>query len=107
MESRLSLWQKVLYGAGDWGLSSSGMMRSVFYAIYLTDAVGLDARLASVGALIGIIWDAINDPLVGRLSDRLRTRWGRRRPFLLIFALPFGLSFVLGNRRRLCWPTSH
>lgn len=95
MESRLSLWQKVLYGAGDWGLSSSGMMRSVFYAIYLTDAVGLDARLASVGALIGIIWDAINDPLVGRLSDRLRTRWGRRRPFLLIFALPFGLSFVL------------
>lgn len=95
MESRLSFWQKVLYGAGDWGLSSSGMMRSVFYAIYLTDVVGLDARLAAVGALIGIVWDAINDPLVGRLSDRLRTPWGRRRPFLLIFALPFGLSFIL------------
>ncbi|MCS7011624.1 MAG: MFS transporter [Anaerolineales bacterium] len=91
----LSLWKKVLYGAGDWGLSSSGVMRSVFYAIYLTDVVGLDARLASIGALIGILWDALNDPFVGRISDRLRTRWGRRRPFLLVFALPFGLSFIL------------
>ena len=71
------------------------MMRSIFYAIYLTDVVGLDPRLGSFGALIGIAWDAINDPLIGLLSDRMRTRWGRRRPFLLWFAIPFGLSFVM------------
>ncbi len=71
------------------------MMRSIFYAIYMTDVVGLDPRLASYGALAGILWDAINDPLVGILSDRLHTRWGRRRPFLLWFAIPFGLSFIL------------
>ena len=71
------------------------MMRSIFYAIYLTDVVGLDPRLGSFGALIGIAWDAINDPIIGLLSDRLRTRWGRRRPFLLWFAIPFGLSFVM------------
>ena len=71
-----------------------GMMRSIFYAIYLTDVVGLEPRLASFGALIGIAWDGINDPLIGILSDRMRTRWGRRRPFLLWFAIPFGLSFI-------------
>ena len=86
---------KILYGSGDWGISSISMMRSIFYAIYLTDVVGLEARLASLGALVGIVWDAVNDPIIGILSDRLRTRWGRRRPFLLGFAIPFGLSFVI------------
>ena len=92
---RLSFWMKLLYGSGDLGISSIGMMRSIFYAIYLTDVVGLEPRLASFGALIGIIWDAINDPIVGILSDHLHTRWGRRRPFLLWFAIPFGLSFII------------
>lgn len=70
-------------------------MRSIFLAIYLTDIVGLDPRLASWGGLFGIIWDAINDPLIGLLSDRVRSRWGRRRPFLLWCAIPFGLSFII------------
>ncbi|HEX2991894.1 MAG TPA: MFS transporter [Anaerolineales bacterium] len=91
----LPAWLKLLYGSGDWGISSISMMRSIFYAIYLTDVVGLDPRLGSFGALIGIAWDAINDPIIGLLSDRMRTRWGRRRPFLLWFAIPFGLSFVM------------
>ena len=94
-KDRLSLWVKLLYGSGDWGISSVGMMRSIFYAIYLTDVVGLEPRLASFGALVGIFWDAVNDPIVGILSDRLHTRWGRRRPFLLWFAIPFGLSLVI------------
>ncbi|RPI90770.1 MAG: hypothetical protein EHM40_17505, partial [Chloroflexi bacterium] len=91
---RLSFWMKLLYGSGDWGISSIGMMRAIFYAIYLTDVVGLEPRLASFGALAGIVWDAINDPIIGMFSDRLRTRWGRRRPLLLWFAIPFGFGFV-------------
>jgi len=89
------MWVKLLYGSGDWGISSIGMMRSIFLALYLTDVVGLEPRLASFGALVGIIWDAVNDPIVGILSDRIQSRWGRRRPFLLWFAVPFGLSFVI------------
>src|SRR5215213_9841127 len=92
--TRVPFWMKLLYGSGDWGISSIGMMRSIFYAIYLTDVVGLEPRLASFGALAGIVWDGINDPIIGMLSDRLQTRWGRRRPFLLWFAIPFGLSFI-------------
>lgn len=93
--ARLPFWLKLLYGSGDWGISSVSMMRSIFYALYLTDVVGLEPRLASWGALVGIVWDAVNDPIIGILSDRLHTRWGRRRPFLLWFAIPFGLSFVI------------
>jgi GPH family glycoside/pentoside/hexuronide:cation symporter len=44
---------------------------------------------------IGRVWDAVNDPLFGIFSDRIRTRWGRRRVFLLIGAVPLGLSFTL------------
>ncbi len=91
----LSFWTKLVYGTGDWGTAGYGTLRQVFYAIFLTDVVGLDPRLASVAALIGIVWDAINDPLVGMLSDRVRTRWGRRRPFLLWFAIPYGAGFLL------------
>src|SRR3972149_3599025 len=92
---RLPFWTKLLYGYGEWGIASFGTLRQIFYAIFLTDVVGLDARLASIAALAGVMWDAINDPIVGTLSDRMRTRFGRRRPFLLIFAVPFALGFLL------------
>jgi GPH family glycoside/pentoside/hexuronide:cation symporter len=95
LKARLPFWLKLLYGSGDWGISSIYMLRSIFYAIYLTDVVGLEPRLASFGGLIGIIWDAVNDPIVGLLTDRMKSRLGRRRPFLLWFAIPFGISFIL------------
>lgn len=91
----LSRFTKIIYGTGDWGLASWGTLRQIFYAIFLTDVVGLEPRLASVAALAGVIWDAVNDPLVGVISDRVETRWGRRRPFLLFFSLPFGAAFLL------------
>lgn len=93
--ARLSFGTKLAYGSGDWGMASYNTLRQIFYAIFLTDVVGLDPRLASVAALIGVIWDAVNDPLVGTLSDNVRTRWGRRRPFLLLFAIPYALCFLL------------
>ncbi len=94
-ESRLPLWTKLIYGTGDWSTASFGTLRQLFYAIFLTDVVGLEPRLASFVALVGILWDAVNDPIVGTLTDRVRTRWGRRRPFLLFFAIPYGAGFLL------------
>jgi Na+/melibiose symporter-like transporter len=64
-KKRLSFWMKLLYGSGDWGISSIGMMRSIFYAIYLTDVVVLEPRLASFGALVGIVWDAVKTRSLG------------------------------------------
>jgi GPH family glycoside/pentoside/hexuronide:cation symporter len=91
----LSLWQKLIFGSGDWSYASFGTLRQIFYAIFLTDVVGLEPRLASFAVVLGVIWDAVNDPLVGMLSDRVKSRWGRRRPFLLFFSIPFGLAFIV------------
>jgi glycoside/pentoside/hexuronide:cation symporter, GPH family len=94
-EARLSLWTKLVFGSGDWSISSFGTLRQIFYAIFITDVVGLEPRLASIAALVAITWDAINDPLVGILSDRINSKWGRRRPFLLWGSIPFGLGFII------------
>lgn len=94
-ERSLSIFEKAIYGSGDLGRASFNTLRQIFYAIFLTDVVGIDPRLASIAALISIIWDAINDPIVGSLSDNVRTKWGRRRPFLLLFSIPFALAFII------------
>src|SRR5512138_1351930 len=97
-ETHLPLLTKIVYGTGDWGTAGYGTLRQVFYAIFLTDVVGLEPRLASFAALIGIIWDAVNDPIVVTISDRVLSRWGRFLPFLLYFSISFGFGFIA-----LCW----
>ena len=91
----LNLLTKLIYGSGDWGRASFNTLRQIFYAIFLTDVVGIDPRLASIAALVSTLWDAINDPLVGSISDKVHTRWGRRRPFLLFFSIPFAAAFII------------
>jgi GPH family glycoside/pentoside/hexuronide:cation symporter len=92
---KLSTKTKLIYGFGDWGTSAATAARSLFWLYFLISVVGLNAGIAGVVILIGRIWDSVNDPLIGSLSDRIDTRWGRRRPFLLFGAIPFGLSFFL------------
>jgi GPH family glycoside/pentoside/hexuronide:cation symporter len=95
MTTRLSRRIKWIYGAGDIAFSLTNTILAVYFAIFLTDVVGLPARLAAIAIFIGRSWDYINDPLIGHISDRTRTRWGRRRPFLIFGAAPFALSFIL------------
>jgi GPH family glycoside/pentoside/hexuronide:cation symporter len=95
MSKRLSWTAKVLYGSGDTGFSLTTTLIGAYLAIFLTDVVGLAPGLAAAAILVGRTWDWINDPLIGYISDRTRTRWGRRRPYLLFGALPFALAFTL------------
>jgi GPH family glycoside/pentoside/hexuronide:cation symporter len=93
---KLSFWTKAAYAIGDLGNSAGpGTIVPFWYLYFLTDVAKLDPALAGLSILLGKVWDAVNDPLVGVLSDRTRTRWGRRRPFLLFGALPFGVTFAL------------
>ena len=93
---KLSFWTKAAYAIGTLGDAVGvGTIIPFWYLFFLTDVVKLDPVLAGLSILLGKVWDAVNDPLVGALSDRTRTRWGRRRPYLLFGALPFGITFAL------------
>jgi len=95
VKENLSRMTKVIYGAGDLGFSLTTTIVGAYFLFFLTDVVGIQPAVAGIAILIGRTWDYLNDPLIGHLSDRTRTRWGRRRPFLLFGALPFALAFML------------
>lgn len=83
------------YAVGDLGFSLTSTIIGAYFAIFLTDVVGIKPAVAAIAIFIGRTWDYVNDPLIGYLSDRTRSRWGRRRPFLLFGALPFALVFTM------------
>ena len=84
-----------MYGSGDLGFSLTSTIIGVYFLFFLTDVVGINVKIAGLAIFIGRTWDYINDPLFGYISDRTRTRWGRRRPFLLFGAIPFAIFFTL------------
>jgi len=91
---RLPRLTKAIYALGTFGPATGpGTIIPFFFLYFLTDVVRMNPGLAGLALLVGKIWDAVNDPIVGLLTDRTRTRWGRRRPFLLLGAIPFGLLF--------------
>ncbi|MFN2145152.1 MAG: MFS transporter [Anaerolineales bacterium] len=93
INEKLSRKTKLFYGAGDFGFSLTDTVIGVLYAIFLTDVIGMPARYAAGVFLVGRIWDFVNDPIMGYISDRTRSRWGRRRPFLLFGFIPFAVAY--------------
>ena len=102
MQKNLSRLTKVVYGAGDLGFSLTTTIIGAYFLFFLTDVVVISPAVAGISILVGRTWDYINDPIIGHLSDRTRSRWGRRRPFLLFGAIPFGLAFMLMWYRPPC-----
>ena len=92
---RLGLPTKIAYGFGSlaYGIKDNGF--STLLLLFYNQVVGLSAALVGLAIFIALVLDAFIDPLVGYASDRLRTRWGRRHPFMYASAIPVGVLYLL------------
>jgi GPH family glycoside/pentoside/hexuronide:cation symporter len=96
LPSKLTLAEKLAYGAGDVGPAMTANLLTFYQLIFFTDVAGIAPGLAGSVLMIGKIWDAINDPIVGVMSDRTQSKkWGRRYPWMLGGAIPFAITFML------------
>jgi GPH family glycoside/pentoside/hexuronide:cation symporter len=90
---KLAFWQKFLYSSGSLGTALSLVAFNTYIQFYYVDKLGLRAEWFGIAWLIYGVWNAINDPLAGFLSDNTKTRWGRRIPWIAAAFLPLGISF--------------
>lgn len=97
MKKNKSITKKniISYGLGDLFGGGAFLIIGTLYMIFLTDVIGLPPARAGLVLVIGKIWDAISDPLMGYLSDHTRTRYGKRRIYFLLGIFPIVLSFIL------------
>lgn len=83
------------YGLGSLGTGLFSALPGLLLMYFMTDTLGIAASLASMAVFIPKIWDVVTDPIMGHFSDRVQTKWGRRRPFLLAGSLALPLFFAL------------
>lgn len=91
----MKLSQKIGYGFGDMSSSMFWKLFSYFLPFFYSNVFGLSLADAGMLMLITRLWDAVSDPMMGILADRTKTRWGKYRPYLLFFSLPFAVCGVL------------
>ncbi|HDP81265.1 MAG TPA: MFS transporter [Spirochaetes bacterium] len=85
----------IAYAFGEFYGGGSFIVISLLFIYFLTDVVGLSPSLAGLVVLIGKGWDAVSDPIMGYISDNMKTRFGRRRIFFLIGVVPVALTFLM------------
>ncbi|MDP4744900.1 MAG: MFS transporter, partial [Porticoccaceae bacterium] len=93
--SSISLHNRLLYSSGIVSHALKEAAMGVFVLLYYKQVLGLSGTLTGLAIGISIIWDGINDPLVGAWSDRLRSRIGRRHPLMIAAVIPMAAGFVM------------
>ncbi|NJK33535.1 MAG: MFS transporter [Oscillatoriales cyanobacterium SM2_2_1] len=108
--AKLPFSTKLAYGAGDLGTAIAANLITFFLLPFFTDIAGLKPSAGGMILLVGKLWDAVNDPIIGYLTDRTRSPLGRRRSWMAYAAIPLGLSFLgcwwvpfPGNETALLW----
>lgn len=93
--TKLSFKEKLGYGLGDTASHFVWDMVGFWILIFYTDTFGISAAAAGTIMLIARVWDMVNDPLMGVISDRTTSRWGKFRPYILFTAVPYAILAVL------------
>jgi GPH family glycoside/pentoside/hexuronide:cation symporter len=88
---KIKLKEKIAYGFGDAASSMFWKIFGMYSLFFYTDVFGITAAAAGTMFLVARLWDSFFDVFVGILADRTKTRWGKYRPYLLWFAIPFAV----------------
>ncbi|MDD5397953.1 MAG: MFS transporter, partial [Dehalococcoidia bacterium] len=94
-QGKVSIGVKLGYGVCDFGANLFFTATAFILLNYLTDTVGLAAALAGIALMVGRLWDAFYDPVIGYISDRTVTKMGRRRPYMLGGAIPLFIAVIV------------
>ncbi|WP_206484432.1 MFS transporter [Thalassotalea sp. G2M2-11] len=92
---KLSVLEKVGFGSGDMAVNVVMSSMMLIITFFYTDVFGLHPADLGMLLLSVRLVDAITDPLMGVITDKYTTRWGRYRPYFLIMAIPFGIAVFL------------
>lgn len=92
IDTKISVAKKLFYGVGEFADACLYTVFYVYFLFFLTDVAKIDPALAGTISTVGILWDAITDPIIGSWSDGTKFKSGRRRPFMIAFAIPLGVS---------------
>ncbi len=92
---KLPWYYKFFFGLGDFLGGGSFVLIGVYYTIFLTDVIYLGFIFITLNMVIAKVWDAVTDPMMGILSDKTKSRWGRRRVYFIVAVLPVAISFFL------------
>jgi GPH family glycoside/pentoside/hexuronide:cation symporter len=90
----LKMRTRIFYGIGGGVYAIKEAAYAIFILLFYTQVLGLSGSLTGLVIAVSLIWDAVSDPLVGTWSDRLRSRYGRRHPFMVYSTLPLAIGFV-------------
>ncbi|MDB5694605.1 MAG: conserved rane protein of unknown function [Sphingomonas bacterium] len=91
----LRVREKLFYGLGEIGEAVKTAALETFLLFYYVQVVGLSGSLSGLALLVALLFDAVSDPMIGSWSDRLRSRLGRRHPFLYAAPIPLLIALVL------------
>ena len=90
-----SLLSRNLYGMAEFYSGGAFVIINTFFTAFLIKALGMPAALAGTIPLVGKIWDAITDPIMGNITDRTVSRFGPKRFYILVGGIISALTFVV------------
>ena len=92
---KTTLVEKIGYGFASLGDATAYGFIGVFLLFFLTTIAGISPATAGTIAAVGSIWNAVVNPVMGYIADKVQTRFGRRRPMMLVFSLPLAIGMFL------------
>ncbi len=91
----LTMKERICFTIGAFGRSGIYTLMSMFTLVFFQNGAGLTLKQGTTIILIGRIFDALNDPLMGMIVDRTKSKWGKMRPYLLFAPVPIAICTIL------------